>query len=68
MTAPLCIFGTIWLERNGIAFGKKEFSMQWMKSSFVCKLWSLTNLYMVGRLSSLADFLTWLGCKRGWWV
>ena len=44
MTAPLCFFWTIWLERNGIASNNKEFSMQRMKSSFVCNLWSWTNL------------------------
>ena len=63
MTALVCIFWTIWLERNKIAFDNKEFSMRRMKSSFVYNLWSWTNLYMVDRPSSLVDFLTWLGSK-----
>ena len=60
---PLCIFCTIWLKRNSIAFDNKEFSMPRMKSSFVYHLWSWTNLYMVDGPSSLVDFLTWLSCK-----
>ena len=63
MKAPLCIFWTIWLERNSIYFDNKDFSMQRMKSSFVCNLWSWTNLYMVDRPSSPTDFLNWLGCR-----
>ena len=63
MVAPPRIFWTIWLERNNIAFDNKDFSMQRMKSSFVCNFWSWTNLNMVDRPSSLVDFLTWLGCR-----
>ena len=63
MAPPLCIFWTIWLERNSIAFDNKEFSMQRMKFYFVCNLLSWTNLYMVDRPCSLVDFLTWSGYK-----
>ena len=36
--APLCIFWTMWTERNLIAFDNEELSIQRLKNSFVCNL------------------------------
>ena len=44
-------------------FDNKEFSAQRMKSHFLYNFWSGTYLYIVGRPSSLIDFLTWMGCR-----
>ena len=33
--APLCLFWTVWKERNRIAFENQEFSIQRLKYSFV---------------------------------
>ena len=38
--APLCIFWTVWKERNMLAFDNAELTVQRMKNSFVCNLWS----------------------------
>ena len=38
--ASLCIFWSVWNERNLLAFGNEEFSLQRLKYSFVCNLWS----------------------------
>ena len=35
---PLCIFWTMWKERNLIAFDNEELSIQRLKNSFVCNL------------------------------
>ena len=61
--ALVCIFWTVWRERNLIMFDNKNFSAQRMKSSFLCNLWSWSNMYMVDSPKTLVDFLTWLGCK-----
>ena len=44
-------------------FINKDFSAQRMKTSFICNLWSWSNVYIVERPRSLVDFLTWLGCS-----
>ena len=36
--APLCIFWTVWKERNRIAFDNEELSMHRLKKIFVCGL------------------------------
>ena len=38
--APLCLFWTVWKERNMLAFENEDFSIQRLKYSFVCNLWS----------------------------
>ena len=63
MVAPFSICWTIWREKNYIAFENKDFSAQMMKTSFICNLWSWSNVYIVERPRSLVDFLTWLGCS-----
>ena len=60
MAAPLCLFWTLWLERNRVAFENKIPSAFRMKSSFLFTLWSWAKLYSADNLSSLVDFLTWL--------
>ena len=38
-------------------------SIDRMKSTLFCNLWSLINLHNVERPRSLVDFFTWVGCK-----
>ena len=59
----LCIFWSIWKERNFLAFGNEEFSLQRLKYSFVCNLWSWVGVSLVLNPSSLVSFLDWLGSK-----
>ena len=63
MTAPLCIFWTIWRERNRLVFEDVIISINRMKSTVLCNLWSSVNLHSVERPRSLVDFLTWVGCN-----
>ena len=35
---PLCIFWSVWKERNRLAFGNEELSLQRLKYSFVCNI------------------------------
>ena len=67
MAAPLCIFLTIWQERNRLAFEDVIISINRMKSTFLCNLWSSVNLHSVERPRSLVDFLTWMGCNGFPW-
>ena len=65
-----CMFGgkeielwswTICRQRNRIAFDNEDISVNRMKSSFLCNLWSWTNLYIVDRPRSLVDFFDLVG-------
>ena len=38
--APLCIFWSVWKERTRLAFGNEDLSLQMLKYSFVCNIWS----------------------------
>ena len=58
--APLCIFWSIWKERNRLAFGNEELSLQRLKYSFVCNLWSWVRVSLVESPSSLVSFLDWI--------
>ena len=53
MVAPQCIFWTIWRERNRVVFEDVNISINRMKSTFLCNLWSWVNLYSVERPRSL---------------
>ena len=64
MAAPLCLFWTLWNERNMTAFENKTPSIHRLKSPFVCTLWSWAKLNSIGNLDYLVDFLTWLGYRR----
>ena len=66
IAAPHCLFWTLWNERNRAAFENEKPSAFRMKSSFLFTLWSWAKLYSADNLSSLVDFLTWLGYRRGW--
>ena len=57
---PLCIFLTVWKERNRIAFRGGSLAIQKLKNSFVCNLWSWARVYIGGESLSLLDFLEWL--------
>ena len=54
--APLCIFWSVWKERNRLAFGNEELSLQMLKYSFVCNLWSWVRGSLVESHSSLVSF------------
>ena len=60
---PLYIFWSIWKERNLLAFGNKELSLQRLKHFFVCNLWPWVKVSIVLSSSSLVSFLEWLGSK-----
>ena len=63
---PLCIFLTVWKERNRLAFrgrgggGGGALDIQKLKNSFVCNLWSWARVYIEEESSSLIGFLEWL--------
>ena len=61
MAAPLCIFWTLWLERNRVVFENEVPSAHRMKSFFLFSLWSWAKLYSVDNLDSLVGFLSWMG-------
>ena len=64
LAAPLCLFWTLWKERNRVAFENEAPSTHEMKSAFLFTLWSWAKLYSVDNLNSLVGFLTWLGYSR----
>ena len=57
---PLCIFWTVWKERNRLAFRGGSLAIQTLKNSFVCSLWSWAKLYRGKESSSLLGFLEWV--------
>ena len=57
---PLCIFWTVWKERNRLAFKGGVLDIQKLKNSFVCTLWSWARVYIGEESSSLLGFLEWL--------
>ena len=59
--APLCLFWTIWKERNRIVFDNKALSIQRLKISFVCNLFSWSKTCLDGEPQSLINFVDWLG-------
>ena len=62
---PLCIFWTMWKERNLIVFDNEELSSQKLKNSFVCNLWSWFRMSVDVCHVSLVSFFDWLGFKGG---
>ena len=58
--APLCIFWSIWKERNGRAFEDRESSDQTIQSSFLYIFWDWVRVYMGDSVTSLIDFVDWL--------
>ena len=61
MTAPLCLFWTLWRERNRVVFENGVTFAQRIKANFLSNLWTQANLYSFDNTNSLLDFLTWLG-------
>ena len=57
---PLCIFWSVWKERNRLAFGNEELSLQRLKYYFVCNFWSRVRVSLVESPSSLVSFLDWI--------
>ena len=57
---PLCIFWTVWKERNRLTFKRDSLAIQNLKNSFVCNLWSWARVYMGEESSLLSGFLEWL--------
>ena len=60
----ICIFWTIWKERNRIAFDNKELSIQRPKISFVCTLWAWTKLCIDEGPLLLINFFFYWSCSR----
>ena len=54
---PLCIFLSVWKELNMLAFENEELSLQRLKYSFVCNIWSWVRVSIILSLSSLLSFL-----------
>ena len=63
MAAALCLFWTLWRERNRVVFDNGVTNAQKIKSNFLSNLWNWTNLYSVVHKNSFVDFLAWLGCR-----
>ncbi|KAJ9678521.1 hypothetical protein PVL29_020644 [Vitis rotundifolia] len=57
---PLCIFWTVWKERNRLAFRGGVLNVQKLKNFFVCNLWSWAKLYVGEEAFSLIGFLEWI--------
>ena len=65
---PLCLFWIVWKARNRIAFDGEKLSIQNLKNSFVCCLWSETKGCIDDVPLTLFSFLDWLGLlvRVGW--
>ena len=57
---PLCIFWTVWKERNRLAFRGGVLNIQKLKNSFVCNLWNWAKVYLGEESFSLIGFLEWI--------
>ena len=57
---PLCIFWSVWKERNCIIFKDETLTVQRLKLNFVYNLWSWNRVYLGEEASSLIGFLEWL--------
>ena len=60
---PVCIFWTVWKERNRLAFRNGSLAVQRLKHYFVFNLWVWNNMYIGEEISSLIGFLEWLASK-----
>ena len=61
--APVCLFWTVWHNRNMLVFENMATSDQRTKFLFLSKLWTLANTHSVEKTYFLVDFLTWLECR-----
>ena len=62
---PLCIFWTVWKERNLLSFDNEELSIQRLKNSFVCNLWSWFRVSVDMNHFSLVSFMVRLIVRAG---
>ena len=60
-TIPLCLFWTVWKERNMIVFDNEVLSIQRLKNSFVCNIFSWAKSSIVVGPLTLFNFVDWLG-------
>ena len=58
---PLCLFWTVWKERNRIVFDNEVLSIQRLKNSFICNLFSWAKSSIVVGPLTLFNFADWLG-------
>ena len=58
---PLCIFWSIWRERNRRAFEDKECLDQSFKSYFFFTYFGIGLVYIGDSITSLIEFVDWLG-------
>ena len=58
---PLCLFWTVWKERNRIVFDNEALSTQRLKNSFVCNILSWAKSSIVVGPLTLFNFVEWLG-------
>ena len=58
---PICIFWTVWKERNCIAFKEGKLAVQRLKNSFVYSLWSWNSLFVGDEASLLIGFFGVVG-------
>ena len=63
MAAPLCLFWTLWLERNRVVFENEAPSVHRMKSFFLFTLWAWAKVYSCDNLDTLVGFLSWMGYR-----
>ena len=63
LVAPMCLFWTVWQDRNRVVFENRATSDQRTKVIFLSNLWSWANIHSVDNTNSLVDFLAWLGCR-----
>ena len=61
--APLCIFWSVWKEKNRLAFGNEELSLQRLKYSLYVILGLGSRVSLVLSPSSLVNFLDLIGSK-----
>ena len=60
---PICIFWTVWKEKNRTTFRKEILHVQRLKLSCVHNLWRWNSLYLGEEASSLIGFLEWLALR-----
>ena len=58
---PLCMFWSLWKERNRRAFKTKEIIYQSPKSIFLCNLLLWVRMYIDEGSQTMIDFIDWLG-------
>ena len=59
--APLCVFWTLWRERNRRAFNNCECLDQTIKSFFLNLFWEWVRMYIEDGSLSLLEFVDWIG-------